>query len=90
MTSEDWSNIAECANQRVLAKTFSFDDGDNQLIGDLETREMAKMQAYREHLVSSIYLDITYAIADTCDRGDLLKEVGDKRVTGIVIDILTE
>jgi hypothetical protein len=90
MTSEDWSNVAECANQRVLAKTFSFDDDDNQLIGDLETREMAKMQAYRENLVSSVYSDITYAIADTFDRKDLLEDIGDKKVTGIVIDILTE
>jgi hypothetical protein len=90
MTSEDWSNIAECANKRVLAKTFSFDDDDNQLIGDLETREMAKMQAYRENLVSSIYLDVTYAIADTFERRDLLEEVGEKKITGIVIDILTE
>lgn len=90
MTGEDWLNIAECADKRVLAKTFSFDDDDNQLIGDLETREMARMQAYREHLISSIYLDITYAIADTFDRRDILEEVGDKRVKGIFIDILAE
>jgi hypothetical protein len=55
MNAADWSNIARCANERVLAQTFSFDDEENNILGDLQTREMALAQAYRETLIASVY-----------------------------------
>jgi hypothetical protein len=90
MNSDDWTNIAECANARVMARTFSFDDEENNILGDLETREMARAQAYRETLIGLTYTDITMEIAMAFNQADLIEDVADKKVTGIRIDIVTE
>lgn len=90
MNSEDWLNVAKCADARVMANTFSFYDEDNNILGDLETREMARAQAYRETLITSTYMDITMEIAMAFNQADLIKEVADKKVTGVRIDIVTE
>lgn len=90
MNSEDWNNIAKCANERVLAQTFSFDDEENNILGDLETREMAKSMAYRDSLLSAVYLEITQAIAETFDKSEILTELGDSSVRGISIELLTD
>jgi len=89
MYSEDWDNIARCANERVLAKTFSFDDEENNILGDLETREMAKAQAYRETLLASVYMEITVELARAFNE-DLLDELESKTVTGIEVRVLTD
>jgi len=89
MYSEDWDNIARCANERVMAKTFSFDDEENNILGDLETREMAKAQAYRETLLASVYMEITVELARTFNE-DLLDELESKTVTGIEVRVLTD
>jgi len=89
MNSEDWTNVAKCADARVMSRTFSFDDEDNNILGDLETREMARAQAYREVLIGATYMDITMEIAEAFNRKDLIEEVIDKKVTGIQIDIIT-
>lgn len=49
----DWENIARCAQKRADAKTFCWDENDNPL-GDLETREMARMMRYRQQLISTL------------------------------------
>ena len=59
MNADGWSNIARCANERVLAQTFSFDDEENNILGDLQTREMALAQAYRETLIAVSYTHLT-------------------------------
>lgn len=48
----DWSNIARCAQQRADFKTFNWDE-DNSPLGDLETREMARMMGYRQALLKT-------------------------------------
>jgi hypothetical protein len=90
MNSSDWENVAKCADARVMARTFSFDDEENNILGDLETREMARAQSYRETLISSTYMDITMEIAMAFNQANLIQDVADKKVTGIRIDILTE
>ena len=89
MNSEDWNNIARCANERVMAKTFCFDDEENNILGDLETREMAKAQAYRETLLASVYMEITVELARAFNE-DLLDELESKTVTGIEVRVLTD
>ena len=89
MNSEDWTNVAKCADARVMSRTFSFDDEDNNILGDLETREMARAQAYREVLIGATYMDITMEIAEAFNRKNLIEEVIDKKVTGVQIDIIT-
>jgi hypothetical protein len=89
MYSEDWDNIARCANERVMAKTFSFDDEENNILGDLETREMAKAQAYRETLLASVYMETTVELARAFNE-DLLDELESKTVTGIEVRVLTD
>ncbi len=89
MYSEDWDNIARCANERVMAKTFSFDDEENNILGDLETREMAKAQAYRETLLTSVYMEITVELVRAFNE-DLLDELESKTVTGIEVRVLTD
>lgn len=49
----DWTNIARCAQQRADAKTFNWDEDVNPL-GDLETREMARMMCYRQTLLTAL------------------------------------
>jgi hypothetical protein len=90
MNSEDWVNVSKCADARVMARTFSFDDEENNILGDLETREMARAQAYRETLISSTYMDITMEIVTALNQAELIEDVADKKVTGIRIDIVTE
>lgn len=90
MNPEDWNNIARCANERVMAKTFSFDDGENNILGDLETREMAKSQAYRESLIAGAYMEVTIELARAFDREDLLDELESQTVTGIEVRITTK
>jgi len=46
----DWLNIAACADKRASLITFSFDEETSPL-GELETREMARAQAYRQVFV---------------------------------------
>lgn len=53
MTSSDWDNIARCADSRASAKTFSWDEDDSPL-GDLTTREMARMLSYRAALIANL------------------------------------
>ena len=48
MTNADWDNVARCADQRAAAKTFSWDEEDSPL-GDLTTREMARMLVIALH-----------------------------------------
>jgi hypothetical protein len=48
----DWKNIEACAQKRADLKTFCWDEDDNPL-GDLETREMARMMNYRENLIAA-------------------------------------
>ena len=90
MNSGDWTNVAKCADARVMSRTFSFDEEDNNILGDLETREMARAQAYRETLITSSYMDITLEIAAAFNKSDLIEDVIDKKVTGIQIDIITD
>lgn len=54
----DWSNIESCAQRRADDKTFNWWDSeeDTNPLGDLETREMAKMMAYRQALIASLAL----------------------------------
>lgn len=49
----DWNNIARCAQKRADAKTFNWDEEVNPL-GDLETREMARMMGYRQQLIAAV------------------------------------
>lgn len=90
MNSTDWLNIAECANERAMAGTFSFDDDTNDILGELETREMARAQAYREAIINATYMDITMQIANEMNKPDLLEQVADKKVIGILIQVLTD
>jgi len=90
MNAADWSNIARCANERVLAQTFSFDNEENNILGDLQTREMALAQAYRETLIVSVYWYITQQIMKEFDREDLLEELEEQTIRGISIRLLTD
>jgi hypothetical protein len=90
MTSEDWANIARCANERVMAGTFCFDDDQNDILGDLQTREMALSQAYRETLLTSAYYDVTMQIAEAFNAKDVLDELGDQPVRSISIVLNTD
>lgn len=90
MNAADWSNIARCANERVLAQTFSFDDEENNILGDLQTREMALAQAYRETLIASVYWYITQQITKEFDRKDLLEDLEEQTIRGISIQLLTD
>jgi hypothetical protein len=53
MNSIDWDNIARCADLRASAKTFSWDEEESPL-GDLITREMARMLSYRATLIANL------------------------------------
>lgn len=90
MKSQDWLNVAACADRRVLAKSFNFDCDDDSLIGDLQTRETAKWMAYRCAIVNNIYEDLTREIARAFDRPDLLDEIDTKSVTGVTINLITD
>jgi hypothetical protein len=57
MNSEAWGNIARCANERAQERTFNWDEECNPL-GDLQTREMANMMAYRDSLIVNLLWDI--------------------------------
>ena len=52
-----WLNIARCAEIRANAKTFNWDE-DNSPLGDLITREMGRMLAYRCALISNLLQDV--------------------------------
>ena len=90
MDSEDWDNIARCANERVLAGTFSFTDEENNILGDLQTREMALAMTYRETLLTSVYYDILTQIAEAFNAQDVLAELGDEPVRSISIKLNTD
>jgi len=49
----DWKNIEACAQKRADLKTFCWDEDDSPL-GDLETREMARMMTYRQNLIAAV------------------------------------
>lgn len=49
----DWRNIERCAQQRADFLTFNWDEECSPL-GDLETREMARMMSYRQALIKAI------------------------------------
>ncbi len=53
MNADDWTNVARCADVRAAAKTFSWDEEDSPL-GDLTTREMARMLSYRSALIENV------------------------------------
>lgn len=57
MNSEAWTNIARCANERAQQRTFNWDEECSPL-GDLQTREMANMMAYRDSLIVNLLWDI--------------------------------
>lgn len=76
MRPSEWENIANCANRRVLEKSFNFDCEDSGLIGDLETREMAKQQAYRSALLLSVTINFIWAlIANKHVKGEFETEL---------------
>jgi hypothetical protein len=56
MTPSDWLNVARCANIRADAKTFNWDEDDSPL-GELITREAARMLAYRKALIDAVIAD---------------------------------
>ena len=86
MNSADWLNISRCADLRVQASTFSFDDEENNILGDLETREMAKWQAYRATLINNIYIDVVMGLCDKLGMGaSVLSELDYKEVQGVKI-----
>lgn len=90
MDSEDWDNIARCANERVMAGTFSFDDQENNILGDLQTREMALAMAYRETLLAVAYYEVAMDIAETFNAQDVLDEIGDRPIRSISIVLNTD
>jgi hypothetical protein len=49
----DWNNIESCAQRRANEKTFTFDEESSPL-GDLQTREMARMMRYRQRLLLAL------------------------------------
>jgi hypothetical protein len=53
MNSLAWDNIARCADTRAQEKTFNWDE-DSSPLGDLTTREMARMLSYRSALIESL------------------------------------
>jgi len=53
----DWANIERCAQTRADLLTFNWDE-DNNPLGDLETREMARMMKYRQALLAAVAADI--------------------------------
>jgi hypothetical protein len=53
MNSAAWDNIAKCADARASEKTFSWDE-ENSPLGDLVTREMARMLSYRFALIEGV------------------------------------
>lgn len=53
MNSAAWENVARCADIRAQAKTFNWDE-DSSPLGDLTTREMARMLSYRSALIENI------------------------------------
>lgn len=53
MNSADWDNIAKCADARANEKTFNWDE-ENSPLGDLVTREMARMLSYRCALLEGV------------------------------------
>jgi hypothetical protein len=48
-----WLNIARCADLRAQEKTFNWDE-DQSPLGELVTREMARMLAYRCALIENV------------------------------------
>lgn len=52
--SVDWDAIERCAQNRADAKTFNWDE-DSSPLGDLETREMARLMRYRQRLLQSVF-----------------------------------
>lgn len=90
MNSEDWNNIARCADERAMAATFCFDDAENNILGDLLTREMALDMGYRETLLTNTYYDITMQIAEAFNAQDVLDELGDEPVRSISIVLNTD
>ena len=53
MNSSAWDNVARCADTRAQEKTFNWDE-DSSPLGDLTTREMARMLSYRSALIENI------------------------------------
>lgn len=53
MNSTAWENVAQCADARAQTKTFNWDE-DSSPLGDLTTREMARMLSYRSALIENI------------------------------------
>jgi hypothetical protein len=49
----DWKNIERCAQVRADERTFNWDEECSPL-GDLETREMARMMGYRQALIRAL------------------------------------
>ncbi len=49
----DWKNIERCAQLRADERTFNWDEECSPL-GDLETREMARMMGYRQTLIRAL------------------------------------
>ena len=52
----DWANIERCAQLRADLLTFNWDESNSPL-GDLETREMARMMKYRQTLLAACATD---------------------------------
>jgi hypothetical protein len=49
----DWGNVEACAQRRADEKTFNWDE-DCSPLGDLQTREMARMMCYRQTLIRAL------------------------------------
>lgn len=73
-----------------MTQTFSFDDEENNILGDLETREMAKSQAYRETLITGVYTEVTMELARAFNHEDLLDTLESQTVTSIEFRIRTK
>jgi hypothetical protein len=57
LSAAEWLNVARCADLRAQARTFSWDE-DQSPLGDLITREMARMLAYRCALIENVLADV--------------------------------
>jgi hypothetical protein len=53
LSAAAWLNIARCADLRAQEKTFNWDE-DQSPLGELITREMARMLAYRSALIENV------------------------------------
>jgi hypothetical protein len=90
MTSEDWANIARCADERVMAQTFSLVMTKTTSLGTCRRARWRWLRPYRETLITSTYVDITVQLAEAFNAKDVLDELGDQPVRSISIVLNTD